>query len=77
MLHATRIMFCYEPQHEGAFRGHNMKQQAFSKLQHMQRKAKQRSIDPDWKAGGKILQSFPPEECRNYFVNAGWVRLNA
>ena len=52
-------------------------EQVFSKLKHMLRKAKQRTIDTVWKAVGKILQSIPPQECRNYFVNAGWVRLNA
>ena len=52
-------------------------EQAFAKLKHMLRKARQRSIDTVWKAVGQILQSFLPEECRNYFINAGWVRLNS
>jgi putative transposase len=52
-------------------------EQAFAKFKHMLRKARQRSIDTVWKAVGQILQSFLPEECRNYFINAGWVRLNS
>ena len=52
-------------------------EQAFSKLKHMLRKARQRTGETVWKAVGKILQSIPPEECRNYFINAGWSRLNS
>ena len=52
-------------------------EQAFAKLKHMLRKAKQRSIDTVWKTVGQILQSIPAEECRNYFINAGWVRVNS
>ena len=52
-------------------------EQAFAKLKHLLRKARQRSMESVWKTVGQILQSIPPDECRNYFINAGWVRLNS
>ena len=47
-------------------------EQAFSKLKHFLRKAKERSIDGACNRIGTILRTFSPKECQNYFFNAGY-----
>jgi transposase len=47
-------------------------EQAFSKLKHFLRKAKERTVDATWQRIGSLLQNFSPEECSNYFINAGY-----
>lgn len=47
-------------------------EQAFSKLKHHLRSAKERTVEATWQRIGSILKSFSPNECRNYFVNAGY-----
>lgn len=45
---------------------------AFSKLKAHLRKTAARTIGDLWKAVGKICDLFSPEECRNYFREAGY-----
>jgi transposase len=45
---------------------------AFAKLKALLRKAAERTVDGLWKAIGVCLDLFSPEECRNYFINAGY-----
>ena len=52
-------------------------EQAFAKIKHLLRKAKQRTITTVWQTIGQILNAFSPEECQNYFINAGWSRLKS
>ncbi len=47
-------------------------EQAFSKLKHHLRKAKERTVEATWQRIGSILKTFSPTECRNYFINAGY-----
>ena len=47
-------------------------EQAFSKLKHWLRTARDRSIDEACQRIASILETFSPAECRNYFVNAGY-----
>lgn len=47
-------------------------EQAFSKLKHWLRKAKERSIDDACNRIGSILKTVSPNECSNYFKNAGY-----
>ena len=47
-------------------------EQAFSKLKHWLRTARERSIDGACQRIASILETFSPEECRTYFVNAGY-----
>lgn len=49
-------------------------EQAFSKLKAHLRKAQERSIDGLWQRIGKLLPLFKPEECHNFFANAGYAR---
>jgi transposase len=46
--------------------------QAFAKLKAMLRKAAARTIDTLWAAIAKIIDTFTPTECANYFVAAGY-----
>lgn len=47
-------------------------EQVFAKLKALLRKAAKRSIDALWRAVGELLDRFPPNECTNYFANAGY-----
>ena len=47
-------------------------EQAFSKLKHFLRKAKERTVEATWQRIGSLLQNFSPDECKNYFINAGY-----
>ena len=47
-------------------------EQVFAKLKHLMRKAKERTVDATWKRTGSLLESFKPNECQNYLVNAGY-----
>jgi transposase len=47
-------------------------EQVFAKLKHLLRKAAARSFDTVTAAIGIILDSFTPQECRNYFANSGY-----
>src|SRR5258708_25910239 len=47
--------------------------QVFAKLKHLLRKAAARTVEAVCAAVGLLLQAFTPEECTNYFRNAGYV----
>ena len=47
-------------------------EQSFAKLKAHLRKAQARSIPALWDRIGTILQTFSPEECKNYFTHAGY-----
>jgi transposase len=47
-------------------------EQVFAKLKTLLRKADPRTIDSTWRQIGMLLDRFTPEECANYFVNAGY-----
>ena len=49
-------------------------EQLFAKLKAMLRKAAARTVDTLWLAVGEILRVLHTDECRNYFVNAGYRR---
>lgn len=51
-------------------------EQVFAKLKVLLRKLAARSLDALWTAVGLLLQRFPPDECANYFANAGYVPAN-
>ena len=50
-------------------------EQVFAKLKALLRKAAERSVDGLWRRIGKSLDQFSPEECQNYFRNAGYVSI--
>lgn len=45
---------------------------AFARLKALLRKAAERTIDGLWKAIGFCVDLFSPDECRNYFIHAGY-----
>jgi len=47
-------------------------EQAFSKLKAHLRKVAERTIHGLWDAIGRILDLYPPQDCANYFANAGY-----
>jgi len=48
-------------------------EQAFAKLKAALRKGAKRTVDALIKLIGKLIRSFAPEECANYFTHAGYV----
>jgi transposase len=47
----------------------------FSKLKALLRKAAHRTVDALWEEIGKILDTFSPHECANYFISSGYVSI--
>ena len=47
-------------------------EQAFFNLKAHLRKAAERTIHGLWDAIGRILDLYPPQECANYFADAGY-----
>jgi transposase len=47
-------------------------EQVFAKLKTLLRKAAERTVEATWKRIGSLLQHFTPQECTNYFRNAGY-----
>jgi transposase len=50
-------------------------EQVFAKLKTLLRKAAERTIEGTWKRIGTLLASFTPQECANYFANAGYASM--
>ncbi len=47
-------------------------EQVFAKLKHLMRRSQKRTTDETWRCIGTLLDSFTPQECNNYLVNAGY-----
>jgi len=47
-------------------------EQLFAKLKHLLRNAAERTIETVCSAIGQLLDAFTPQECANYFKNAGY-----
>ena len=47
-------------------------EQVFAKLKALLRKACERTVDGLWDKIGELIATFAPDECANYFVNAGY-----
>ncbi len=45
---------------------------AFAKLKALLRKAAERTVDGLWAAIGRLVDTFTPNECANYFTAAGY-----
>jgi len=50
-------------------------EQVFAKLKALLRKAAERTVEATWKRIGALLQTFTPQECANYFKNAGYASI--
>jgi transposase len=47
-------------------------EQFFAKLKTLLRKLDTRSSEATWRGIGLLLAAFTPDECANYFANAGY-----
>ncbi|WP_437191016.1 IS630 family transposase [Planctomicrobium sp. SH527] len=47
-------------------------EKAFSKLKALLRKFAERTIENLWKRIGALIETFTPNECRNYFLSCGY-----
>jgi putative transposase len=47
-------------------------EQVFAKLKHLLRKHNARTVETVCAAIGQVLETFNPQECANYFKNAGY-----
>jgi transposase len=45
---------------------------AFAKLKALLRKAAERSREGLWQTVGRLVDTFTPDECANYFIAAGY-----
>jgi transposase len=50
-------------------------EQAFAKIKHWMRAAQKRSVEETWRHIGGLLATIPPNECNNYFGNAGYASV--
>ncbi|MEK7754610.1 MAG: IS630 family transposase [Planctomycetota bacterium] len=50
-------------------------EQVFAKLKTLLRKAAERTVESTWKRIGALLNAFTPQECANYFRNAGYASI--
>ena len=50
-------------------------EQTFAKIKHWMRMAQKRTIDETWRHLGTLLNTVTPEECANYFANAGYASV--
>jgi putative transposase len=47
-------------------------EQAFAKIKHWMRMAQKRDHDETWRQIGHLVGTLTPDECANYFANAGY-----
>jgi len=50
-------------------------EQAFAKIKHWMRLAQKRTVDDVWQHIGSLVATFQPNECNNYFANAGYASV--
>jgi len=50
-------------------------EQMFSKVKHWMRVAQKRTIEEVWRQVARVIETITPEECANYFANAGYVSI--
>ena len=68
-IEAAGATLLYLPPYSPDF---NPIEQLFAKLKALLRKAAERSVDGLWNRIALLLDAFPPDECANYFRNAGY-----
>jgi len=68
-IEAAGAKLLYLPPYSPDF---NPIEQLFAKLKALLRKAAERSVEALWNRIAVLLNAFPPDECANYFRNAGY-----
>ncbi len=69
MIEAAGAKLLYLPPYSPDF---NPIENAFAKLKTLLRKAAERTVEGLWRAIGKLIDLFAPQECRNLFAAAGY-----
>ena len=68
-IEAAGAKLLYLPPYSPDF---NPIEQLFAKLKALLRKAAERSVEELWYRIARLLEAFQPDECANYFRNAGY-----
>lgn len=50
-------------------------EQTFAKIKHWMRQAQMREVDDTWRHLGYLVGTIGPDECANYFENAGYASV--
>ncbi len=50
-------------------------EQTFAKIKHWMRMAQKRTIEEAWRHVGHLISTIKPDECANYFKNAGYASV--
>jgi transposase len=50
-------------------------EQTFAKIKHWMPAAQRRSVEDTWRQIGALVATIEPDECANYFVNAGYASV--
>lgn len=69
MIETAGAELLYLPPYSPDF---NPIENAFAKLKAMLRRAAERTVEGLWDAIGRIIDTFTPAECANYFADAGY-----
>ena len=69
MIEAAGARLLFLPPYSPDF---NPIENAFAKLKALLRKAAERTVDGLWAAIGRLIDTFTPAECANYFSAAGY-----
>jgi transposase len=52
-------------------------EQTFAKIKHWMRAAQRRTVEDTWRQIGTLIATVEPDECANYFLNAGYASVKA
>ncbi len=69
LIEAAGAILLFLPPYSPDF---NPIENAFAKLKAMLRKAAERTLEGLWSTIGRIIDTFTPAECANYFAAAGY-----
>lgn len=69
MIETAGAKLLYLPPYSPDF---NPIEKAFAKLKALLRKAAKRTVAALWAAIGQLVDSFAPQECKNYFASCGY-----
>ena len=50
-------------------------EQVFAKIKHWMRMAQERTLEDTWRMVGRLATTIKPQECQNYFENAGYASI--
>ena len=50
-------------------------EEMFSKLKRLLRKCNERTVEATWRRGGKLLDEFSNDECKNYIRGSGYASI--